>query len=199
MHCTTLHPVACVKLQACPKGWFSTPSRTTIWVWAEKPISPGLMIKPKKGGVPDGRSMVMSLELTRRKMQFETKIKSSQRPKNYINKPWIFGLSRLEHTTTNWQQGWLLSSFTADPENGFQHYKTVPGCLSPSHDMVKAFIRWYADSTNGRLDKSRKLIVRTTKACAERFFGGFREVTKTEVPETDRKEIYSISSRLSLF
>ncbi|KAF7618040.1 hypothetical protein F9C07_2230631 [Aspergillus flavus] len=93
----------------------------------------------------------------------------------------------------------LWFDFTADPENGFQHYKTVPGCLPLSYDMVKAFIRWYADSTNGRLDKSRKLIVRTTKACAERFFGGFREVTKTEVPETDRKEIYSISSRLSLF
>ncbi|KAB8247672.1 hypothetical protein BDV35DRAFT_350418 [Aspergillus flavus] len=36
----------------------------------------------------------------------------------------------------------LWFDFTADPENGFQHYKTVPGCLPPSHDMVKAFIRW---------------------------------------------------------
>lgn len=65
--------------------------------------------------------------------------------------------------------------------------------------MVKAFIRWYADLTIGRLDKSGKPTVRTTKACAEKFFDGFKEVTKTEVPETDRKEIYSVSSRLPLF
>lgn len=65
--------------------------------------------------------------------------------------------------------------------------------------MVKAFIRWYADSTIGRLDESGKPTVRTTKACAEKFFGGFKEVTKTEVPETDRKEIYGVSSRLPLF
>jgi hypothetical protein len=53
------------------------------------------MIKPKKGGVSDGRRMAMSLEPTRRKTQSGTKIRSSQRPKSYINKPWFFGLSRL--------------------------------------------------------------------------------------------------------
>ncbi|KAJ5975641.1 hypothetical protein N7481_009348 [Penicillium waksmanii] len=59
--------------------------------------------------------------------------------------------------------------------------------------MVKGFIRWYADSTIGRLSNSGKPTVRTTKACAERFFGGFKEATKTEVPEMDRKEIYATS------
>jgi hypothetical protein len=88
---------------------------------------------------------------------------------------------------------WLFLSFTADPENGFQEYKTVPGCLPPSHEMVKAFIRWYANSTNGRLCKSRKPTVRTATAWAERFFGGFKESTGTEVTETDRKEIYDVS------
>lgn len=64
---------------------------------------------------------------------------------------------------------------------------------------MKAFLRWYADSTIGRLDEIGKPTVRTTKACAEKFFGGFKEVTKTEVPETDRKEIYGVSSRFSFF
>lgn len=25
-------------------------------------------------------------------------------------------------------------SFTAEPENGYQDYKTIPGCLPPSHE-----------------------------------------------------------------
>ena len=64
--------------------------------------------------------------------------------------------------------------------------------------MVKAFIRWYADSTVGRLSTNKKPTVRTTKACAERFFGGFRDFTKTEIPEVDRNEVYRVSSQLSL-
>jgi hypothetical protein len=87
----------------------------------------------------------------------------------------------------------IFLSFTGDPENGFEDYKTVPGCLPPSHEMVKGFIRWYANSTHGRLCKSGKPTVRTAKACAERLFGGFKETTGTEVTETDRKEIYSVS------
>ncbi|CEJ58338.1 hypothetical protein PMG11_06997 [Penicillium brasilianum] len=43
----------------------------------------------------------------------------------------------------------------------------------------------------GRLCKSGKPIVRTAKAWAERFFGGFKESTGTEISETDRKEVYS--------
>lgn len=57
--------------------------------------------------------------------------------------------------------------------------------------MVKALIRWYADSTIGRLDESRKPTVRTRKACAES--------TKIEVLETDRKEIYGVSYCFPLF
>ena len=60
--------------------------------------------------------------------------------------------------------------------------------------MVKAFIRWYADSTVGRLDSDGKPTVRTSKACAERFFGGFKDFTRSEVPERDRKEVYGVSS-----
>ncbi|KAJ5267504.1 hypothetical protein N7478_010312 [Penicillium angulare] len=83
---------------------------------------------------------------------------------------------------------WL--DFTADPENGYQDFKTFEGCAPPSHEMVKGFMRWYVDSTVGRLDVNEKPTVRTSKACAERFFGGFKDFTKTEVPEQDRKEIY---------
>lgn len=38
-----------------------------------------------------------------------------------------------------------------------------------------------------------------TKAYAERFFGGFKEATKTEVLEIDRKEIYNVNISLALF
>ncbi|KAJ5415013.1 hypothetical protein N7509_000111 [Penicillium cosmopolitanum] len=89
---------------------------------------------------------------------------------------------------------WL--DFTSDPENGYEDYKTFEGCAPPSHEMVKGFIRWYIDSTVGRLDINKKPTVRTSKACAERFFGGFKDFTKTEVPEPDRKEIYGHSRHI---
>ncbi|OQD85679.1 hypothetical protein PENANT_c009G09656 [Penicillium antarcticum] len=73
---------------------------------------------------------------------------------------------------------WL--DFTADPSNEFKHYKTVPGCLPPSHDVVKEFIRWCVSSATGRLSEGKQPTVRTVKAWAERFFGGFKESTKTE-------------------
>lgn len=92
-----------------------------------------------------------------------------------------------------WWQSWLFLSFTADPENGFEDYKPILGCLPLSYEMVKEFIRWHANSTSGRLCKSGKPTVRTAKAWAERFFGGFKETTGTEVTETDRKEIYNVS------
>ncbi|KAJ5145808.1 uncharacterized protein N7515_000372 [Penicillium bovifimosum] len=83
---------------------------------------------------------------------------------------------------------WL--DFTADPSNKFKHYKTVPGCSPPSHDVVKQFIRWCVSSATGRLSEGKQPTVRTVKAWAERFFGGFKESTKTEVPQKDRKEVY---------
>ncbi|KAJ6019330.1 hypothetical protein N7522_001397 [Penicillium canescens] len=83
---------------------------------------------------------------------------------------------------------WL--DFTADPSNKFKHYKTVPGCSPPSHDVVKEFIRWCVSSATGRLSEGKQPTVRTVKAWAERFFGGFKESTKTEVPKEDRKEVY---------
>jgi hypothetical protein len=88
----------------------------------------------------------------------------------------------------------IFLSFIGNPENGFEDYKTIPGCLPPSYEIVKGFIRWYANSTYSRLRKSGKPTVRTAKACAERLFGGFKETTGTEVTKTDRKEIYSVST-----
>ncbi|KAJ6027390.1 hypothetical protein N7460_012207 [Penicillium canescens] len=73
---------------------------------------------------------------------------------------------------------WL--DFTADPENGYQDYKTFEGCEAPSHDMVKQFIRWLAKSTLGRLTEGKEPTVRSAQAWAEQFFGGFAEFTKTE-------------------
>ncbi|KAI2741899.1 hypothetical protein DTO013E5_5321 [Penicillium roqueforti] len=84
---------------------------------------------------------------------------------------------------------WL--NFTADPENGFEYYKTSFGCPAPSHEMIKEFIRWYISSTEGRLNENGRPTVRTVQACAERFFGGFEELTKTKIIPDDRKEIKS--------
>ncbi|KAJ5139024.1 uncharacterized protein N7515_003872 [Penicillium bovifimosum] len=75
-------------------------------------------------------------------------------------------------------------------DNKFKHYKAVPGCSPPSHDVVKEFIRWCVSSATGRLSEGKQPTVRTVKAWAERFFGGFKESTKTEVPQKDRKEVY---------
>ncbi|CDM34236.1 unnamed protein product [Penicillium roqueforti FM164] len=54
---------------------------------------------------------------------------------------------------------WL--NFTADPENGFEYYKTSLGCPAPSHDMIKQFIRWYTSSIQGRLNEDELPTVRT--------------------------------------
>ena len=62
--------------------------------------------------------------------------------------------------------------------------------------MVKGFLRWYVSSATGRLDEDKRPTVRTAKAWAERFFGGFKESTKTEIHEDDRKEVYGVSSLL---
>ncbi|KAJ5839490.1 uncharacterized protein N7525_004678 [Penicillium rubens] len=45
---------------------------------------------------------------------------------------------------------WL--DFTANPENGFEYYQTSLGSPAPTHEMIKAYIRWYASSTQGRLN-----------------------------------------------
>jgi hypothetical protein len=60
--------------------------------------------------------------------------------------------------------------------------------------VVKGFIRWCVSSTTGRLSEGKQPTVRTIKAWAERFFRGFKESTKTEVPEKDRKEVYDVGS-----
>lgn len=59
--------------------------------------------------------------------------------------------------------------------------------------MIKEFIRWYISSTEGRLNENGRPTVRTVQACAERFFGGFEELTKTKIIPDDRKEIKSVS------
>lgn len=68
--------------------------------------------------------------------------------------------------------------------------------------MIKEFIRWYASSTQGRLNEDGLPTVRSVSACAERFFGGFEQFTKTKIAPDDRKEIkmvglFIISLRLS--
>jgi hypothetical protein len=58
--------------------------------------------------------------------------------------------------------------------------------------MIKEFIRWYIGSIQGRLNENGRPTVRTVEACAERFFGGFEEITKTKIIPDDRKEIKSV-------
>ncbi|KAL2700119.1 hypothetical protein AAEP93_008642 [Penicillium crustosum] len=82
---------------------------------------------------------------------------------------------------------WL--DFTADPENGFEYYQTSLGSPAPTHEMIKAYIRWYASSTQGRLNDDGLPTVRTVSAHAEQFFGGFEQFTKSKIIPDDRKEI----------
>ncbi|KAJ5829188.1 uncharacterized protein N7525_007441 [Penicillium rubens] len=82
---------------------------------------------------------------------------------------------------------WL--EFTADPENGYEYYKTFLGSPAPTHEMIKAYIRWYANSIQGRLNDDGLPTVRTVSAHAEKFFGGFEQFTRTKIVPDDRKEI----------
>ena len=84
---------------------------------------------------------------------------------------------------------WPSLSFTENPENGFEYYKTSLGSPAPSHEMIKEFIRWYVSSTEGRLNEDGLPTVRTVCAHAERFFGGFEQFTKTQIVPGDRNEI----------
>ncbi|KAJ5971697.1 uncharacterized protein N7479_001615 [Penicillium vulpinum] len=54
---------------------------------------------------------------------------------------------------------WL--EFTADPENGYEYYKTSLGSPAPTHEMIKAYIRWYVHSIQGRLNDDGLPTVRT--------------------------------------
>ncbi|KAJ5268057.1 hypothetical protein N7524_006097 [Penicillium chrysogenum] len=82
---------------------------------------------------------------------------------------------------------WL--EFTADPENGYEYYETSLGSPAPTHEMIKAYIRWYANSIQGRLNDDGLPTVRTVSAHAEQFFGGFEQFTRTKIVPDDRKEI----------
>ena len=55
--------------------------------------------------------------------------------------------------------------------------------------MIKAYIRWYANSIQGRLNDDGLPTVRTVSAHAEQFFGGFEQFTRTKIVPDDRKEI----------
>jgi hypothetical protein len=134
-------------------------------------------------------------------MLFETRIENFQGLKGYTNKLWVSGLSEFEIQTEkiDWWQSWLFLTFTADPENGFDDYKTVLGCLPLSHKMVKEFIRWYANSTSGRLFKSGKPTVRIAKAWAERFLGGLKSLlVQRSLKQTEKKYIVWVLTRLTI-
>lgn len=177
-------------LKQCLQAWI----RQRLRKWASSSLPPSAMKRRKRGVDSTERRMATSPEPTGRKILFETKTKNSPRQRGLIERSWIFGSSMLR----NWRSNncWLFPSFTADPENGFQHYKTFEGCEAPSHDMVKQFIRWLAKSTSGRLSENKEPTVRSAQAWAEQFFGGFAEFTKTVVIPEDRTEIYQVSPSL---
>lgn len=60
--------------------------------------------------------------------------------------------------------------------------------------MIKAYIRWYVNSIQGRLNDDGQPTVRTVSAHAERFFGGFEQFTRTKIVPDDRKEIKMVGS-----
>ncbi|RJE17657.1 hypothetical protein PHISCL_10007 [Aspergillus sclerotialis] len=72
-------------------------------------------------------------------------------------------------------------------------YELKRGCPAPDHVVIKDFIRFYVRSVrgSGRLSDTKLPTVRTTLACAERFFGGFEEATGSTIKKDDRDEVYS--------
>lgn len=74
-------------------------------------------------------------------------------------------------------------------------YKLKRGCPAPDLVVIKDFIRFYVRSVqgDGRLSDTKLPTVRTTLACAERFFGGFEEATGSTITKDDREEVYSAS------
>jgi hypothetical protein len=72
-------------------------------------------------------------------------------------------------------------------------YELKRGCPAPDHVVIKDFIRFYVRSVqgDGRLSDTKLPTVRTTLACAERFFGGFEEATGSTIKKDDRDEVYS--------
>lgn len=73
-------------------------------------------------------------------------------------------------------------------------YQLKPGCPAPDIVIIKDFLRSYVCTVkgSGRLSKDKLATVRTTLACAERFFGGFEEATTSKIEQQDRDEIYSV-------
>ena len=73
-------------------------------------------------------------------------------------------------------------------------YELKRGAPAPDVVCIKGFIRWYIDSSAGcgRVSKNGKPTVRTTCNFAERFFGGFEDVTTSKIVKEDRREIYLV-------
>jgi hypothetical protein len=67
-----------------------------------------------------------------------------------------------------------------------------PKIAAPDLTTVIDFMRFYAATSDPRLDEEIST-VDSLNSVAEWFFAGFARVTKTEIVEEDRKEVYHVS------
>jgi hypothetical protein len=68
------------------------------------------------------------------------------------------------------------------------------GVLAPDLATIKDFIRYYIDSSRGRL--SLRPVVSSVLNFAERFFVGFTRVTKTTFDPRDTTEVYHVRAHI---
>jgi hypothetical protein len=71
-----------------------------------------------------------------------------------------------------------------------EDFQVGQGYPAPSLEELKPFIRFYVNSTKGKLDD--KPTVRSTLLFAQRFVPGFYEVTGNEIPSNDSRDLYSV-------
>ena len=101
----------------------------------------------------------------------------------------------------DWQHSWTLlelrdtaaqqGSALPDEETAREHCLR-PEIAAPDLSTVTDFMRFYATTSDPRLDEEIST-VDSLNSVAEWFFAGFARVTKTEIVEEDRKEVYHVS------
>jgi hypothetical protein len=71
-----------------------------------------------------------------------------------------------------------------------EDFQVGQGYPAPSLEELKPFIRFYVNSSKGRLGD--KPTVRSTLLFAQRFVPGFYDVTGNEIPSNDSRDLYSV-------
>jgi hypothetical protein len=84
----------------------------------------------------------------------------------------------------------LEARYMKEEKNLPEDFAVSQGYSAPSLEELKAFIRFYINSSNGIINK--KPTMKSTLLFAQRFIPGFYCVTGNEIPSNNSHDLYSV-------